>query len=127
MTFMLIDDELNHATQCIDALQHAGFEVIYAREGREALDQLSKEPLPDLILLDLWLPSMDAVEFRTRQMSDARLASVRTCATPPRSGWDDEISSSTEALLKHLRINCWLCRPFRSIDTLIRFVTEHIK
>lgn len=42
-------------------LQREGYEVILARDGREALNQIS-EKIPDILLLDIMMPYMDGVE-----------------------------------------------------------------
>lgn len=43
-------------------LKQAGYTVLLASNGREALD-LIKESEPDLIFLDLRMPVMDGIEF----------------------------------------------------------------
>ena len=42
-------------------LQRAGFEVVEARDGREAL-VLARRRVPDLCLLDVMMPSLDGYE-----------------------------------------------------------------
>lgn len=54
-----------------------GFLVDQAGNGQEALDILRQSmTLPSVILLDLMMPIMDGYEFRARQDSDPRLASI---------------------------------------------------
>src|SRR5437660_1238861 len=53
------------------ALAHAGYEVSSAGDGEEAV-RLSKEKLPDLILLDMLLPKMGGPEvLRALKKEDA--------------------------------------------------------
>lgn len=40
------------------ALENAGYEIIVARDGQEALD-LARREKPDIIILDLMLPKLD--------------------------------------------------------------------
>ena len=55
-------------------LQSAGFKVLTARDGQEALDVLKREGLPGLITLDVEMPRMDGLEtlFAIRQMPGAQ-------------------------------------------------------
>lgn len=53
------DKELSHVMQL--ELQHEGFSVATAFDGREALDKIDSEH-PDLLLLDVMLPRMSGLE-----------------------------------------------------------------
>jgi CheY-like chemotaxis protein len=53
-----------------------GYRAVPAGNGKEALDYLKKAPVPDLIILDLWMPVMDGWQFRSEQVKDPRLAKV---------------------------------------------------
>lgn len=68
---LVVEDE--HALQQLLAynLKAAGFEVVQAYDGEEAL-QLIDERLPDLVLLDWMLPEVSGVELcrRLRRRSD---------------------------------------------------------
>lgn len=61
-TILIVEDEknLNEAYQMI--LTDAGFEVVAAFDGSEALN-ITKKLEPDLILLDLRMPRVSGVEF----------------------------------------------------------------
>ena len=62
VTIMVVEDErtLNEAYQII--LRTAGYAVVPAYNGQEALD-ISAKSEPTLILLDLRMPHMDGLEF----------------------------------------------------------------
>ena len=62
---LLVDDEENLRSMLAAALAHSGFEVTTAENGREAL-ALTKEILPDLILLDVMMPDLDGFEVCRR-------------------------------------------------------------
>ena len=62
---LLVDDEENLRSMLAAALAHSGFEVTTAENGREALT-LTKEILPDLILLDVMMPDLDGFEVCRR-------------------------------------------------------------
>jgi two-component system response regulator (stage 0 sporulation protein F) len=48
-----------------EELEEEGFEVVTARNGREALHQLEKAK-PDLVILDIAMPRMDGLEALRR-------------------------------------------------------------
>jgi two-component system alkaline phosphatase synthesis response regulator PhoP len=60
-TILLVDDEPRIAEIAKDYLQHAGFSVITAGDGRRALE-LARAQSPSLIVLDLNLPRMDGFD-----------------------------------------------------------------
>src|SRR5436305_13191107 len=60
-TVLVVDDERRIAQIARDYLQHAGFGVILAGDGREALAS-ARAGRPDLVVLDLGLPGMDGLD-----------------------------------------------------------------
>jgi len=55
---LLVDDEPHIIMMLENRMKHAGYEVITASDGQEALTKAKKEN-PDLIILDLMLPKLD--------------------------------------------------------------------
>jgi two-component system OmpR family response regulator len=66
---LVVDDEDNLRSMLAAALQHHGFAVTTASNGREALDVI---PLarPDLVLLDVMMPDLDGFEVCRRLRAD---------------------------------------------------------
>ena len=62
---LLVDDEENLRSMLAAALSHSGFEVFVATNGREAIT-MTKEILPDLVLLDVMMPDLDGFEVCRR-------------------------------------------------------------
>jgi DNA-binding response OmpR family regulator len=60
-TVLVVDDERRIAEIARDYLQHAGYGVILAADGREALNR-ARADRPDLIVLDLGLPNIDGLD-----------------------------------------------------------------
>src|SRR5919199_1802948 len=68
---LVVEDESPIRTMLAELLQHEGYAVIEAGDGREALHRL-REQRPDLIILDLMLPGMSGWEFlnQSREQRD---------------------------------------------------------
>ena len=60
-TILIVDDENDILTLLKYNLEKAGFRVISAQDGPEAVNAAKKER-PDLIILDIMLPSMEGTE-----------------------------------------------------------------
>jgi two-component system alkaline phosphatase synthesis response regulator PhoP len=60
-TVLVVDDEPKIAALARDYLEHAGFAVLVAGEGRGAL-ALARSRCPDLVVLDLGLPGLDGLD-----------------------------------------------------------------
>ena len=60
-TILVVDDEPSISTLLQFNLQQAGYSVLSAEDGKQALDIALNEPL-DLIILDLMLPGMDGMD-----------------------------------------------------------------
>src|SRR4026209_2533618 len=60
-TILVVDDEPTLREALVDALEAAGFRVVAAADGREALVQFRAEG-PDVVLLDLMLPELSGIE-----------------------------------------------------------------
>jgi two-component system response regulator MprA len=73
----VVEDDRDVREVLADVLREAGFPVLTASDGAEALKALrDADPLPGLILLDLMMPGMDGWQFRDEQRRDARLNAV---------------------------------------------------
>lgn len=58
---LVVDDEQRIVRQARDYLEHGGFRVIEAHDGKQAL-AMARQAKPDLIVLDLNLPGMDGLD-----------------------------------------------------------------
>ena len=61
-TALVVDDDIENRELMRRMLEKEGWAVLEAEDGSHALERL-EEVLPDLILLDLIMPSMDGFEF----------------------------------------------------------------
>ena len=61
---MVVDDSVSVRRVMMNLLKKAGWIVIEAKDGLDAIDQLHQAPhKPDLILLDVEMPRMDGYEL----------------------------------------------------------------
>jgi CheY-like chemotaxis protein len=76
-TILVVEDDLPIRQSLMEVLELAGFAVVTHGDGQEALDWLrSAARLPEMILLDLLMPTMDGAHFRAEQQRDSALASI---------------------------------------------------
>jgi two-component system, chemotaxis family, sensor kinase CheA len=61
-TVLLVDDDMRNVFALTIALEAHGINVIFAENGKEALDALTKNQNLDLILMDIMMPEMDGYE-----------------------------------------------------------------
>ncbi|HTU61027.1 MAG TPA: response regulator, partial [Polyangiales bacterium] len=101
-------------------LQRAGFKVIEAENGEQALSR-TEDRRPDLIVLDVQLPDMSGLEVCTRIRKNAALASTKVLHTSA-----THISTDSKVLALRGGADGYLTQPFESeelvatIDALLR-------
>lgn len=61
-TILIIDDEKDIRTSLKGILEDEGYRVLTAADGAEGLEAARQE-LPDMVLLDIWMPGMDGLEI----------------------------------------------------------------
>ena len=64
-TILIVDDSSSLRSVVKIALTRAGYEVIEAGDGKEALTQLDKAGKVNLIVSDVNMPNMDGISFVT--------------------------------------------------------------
>ncbi|NUT12307.1 MAG: response regulator transcription factor [Nonomuraea sp.] len=72
---LVVDDEPNIRELFSASLRMAGFEVLTAADGREAL-RVAEESAPDLVMLDVMLPDLDGLAVAGRLRSRGRRVPV---------------------------------------------------
>lgn len=72
---LLVDDDVDGREPLGRLLEHAGYEVACAKDGRAALQSVMSR-MPDVIVLDLFMPQMDGVRFLEVLRSYLRLQSL---------------------------------------------------
>jgi two-component system nitrogen regulation response regulator NtrX len=64
-TILVVDDEEDILNSLKGIFSDEGYEVITATGGSEALSRIESS-IPDLVLLDIWMPDMDGIETLRR-------------------------------------------------------------
>ncbi len=59
---LLVDDDMRNVYALVNALENHGLKISVARNGRECLAQLEKDPGIELVLMDIMMPEMDGYE-----------------------------------------------------------------
>jgi CheY-like chemotaxis protein len=70
-TILLVDDEFAILSLLQDTLEDAGYAVLVAMDGEQAL-ALARQHSPDLVLTDIMMPRLDGVELARRLRADPR-------------------------------------------------------
>jgi two-component system response regulator MprA len=90
---LLVEDDEDLRTTLVEVLRDQGVDVAEAGNGLEALVWMKSHASPAVIVLDLMMPKMDGMQFRTAQLEDPALASVpvlfMTASTITQSLLDD--------------------------------------
>ena len=110
---MLVDDDADIRAAFADVLSAEGYAIASAEHGRDALDQLSSSPLPDLILLDLMMPVMNGKDFLAAIATEPTLAEIPLVVCTAFAGLGKELNRAVlrkpidlDELLETVRATC---------------------
>jgi len=109
-TILVVDDEPKIVQLARDYLEHAGFGVLTAADGRAALDAV-EQAAPDLVVLDLGLPHVDGLEVTRRLRGAGGIPIVMLTAR------DDELD---KLLGLELGADDYLTKPFSPRELVAR-------
>ncbi|HXH76280.1 MAG TPA: response regulator [Bacteriovoracaceae bacterium] len=76
---LTVDDDESIRTSLREMLEYEGYETVWAKNGRVALDYLQAVPqseLPDLVLLDYMMPVMNGEAFCKAKSQFPQLAHI---------------------------------------------------
>lgn len=76
---LLVEDNEKNLKLARDVLEFAGFTVLVATSGEEAVDR-ARADLPDIVLMDLQLPGIDGHAALARLRTDERTADIPVVA-----------------------------------------------
>src|SRR3954470_8697903 len=109
-TILVVDDEPKIVALARDYLEHAGFTVLTAVDGRSALETIHRRH-PDLVVLDLGLPQPDGLDVTREIRRTSTLPIVMLTAR------DDELD---KLLGLELGADDYLTKPFSPRELVAR-------
>jgi chemotaxis family two-component system sensor histidine kinase/response regulator PixL len=75
-TILVVDDAVTLRRTLALSLERMGFRVLQARDGREAIAQLQKNPAVKLVVCDVEMPNMNGFEFLSYRRQEPNLSSI---------------------------------------------------
>ncbi|HYU80235.1 MAG TPA: response regulator transcription factor [Vicinamibacterales bacterium] len=112
-TVLVVDDEPQIVRIASDYLQHAGFAVISARDGAEALT-LARARRPDLVVLDLGLPRLDGIDVAKTLRRESTVPIIMLTA---------RVEESDRLLGLELGADDYITKPFSPRELVARVRT----
>ncbi len=115
-TIMIVDDSSSLRTVVKMALVAAGYSVVEASDGKEAL-ALMQGPLVNMIISDVNMPGMGGLEFaaKAKTMPGYKFIPILMLTT--------EISPLKKDVAKEAGVKAWMTKPF-SPHSLINAVSK---
>lgn len=115
---LVVDDETHIVRLCQVNLTRAGYQVVTARSGEEALEKIVIDK-PDLVLLDLAMPKMDGSEVLANIRNDPLINDLPVIVLTAKP-------LHTLPNNSPLRGEIYLEKPFNPIDliALVKRMTE---
>jgi CheY-like chemotaxis protein len=88
---LLAEDDVRNVFALTSVFEPKGAQLIIARNGREALEALEREPDIDLVLMDIMMPEVDGLEaIRQIRAQGARRAKLPIIALTAKAMRDDQ-------------------------------------
>ena len=109
-TVLVVDDEPQIVKVLRGYLEKAGFRVVSAQDGQQALAQHKREK-PDLVLLDLNLPGPDGIEVARR---------LRTTANTPLIMVTARVEESDRLIGLEIGADDYVTKPFSPREVVAR-------
>ena len=105
-TLLIVDDSITLRQTLALTLQKEGYQVLQARDGREAIDQLQQNSAIQLIVCDIEMPNMNGFEFLSHRRQDPLMSKIPIFMLTSRS------SDKHQQLAKHLGANNYFTKPY---------------
>lgn len=118
MRILAVDDSATMRELLGSTLAGAGYEVVLAGDGQEALEQARRQ-VSDLVITDLHMPRLDGISLvrELRQLDDYRLVPMLMLTT--------ETQAVMKQQAKGAGATGWIVKPFepsRLLQTLKRLL-----
>lgn len=117
-TIMVVDDSLTVRKITTRLLEREGYQVVTAKDGVDALEQLT-EVIPDVMLLDIEMPRMDGFDLARNIRADARLREIPIIMITSRMA-DKHRNYAAE-----IGVNHYLGKPYQE-DQLLELISAFV-
>jgi CheY-like chemotaxis protein len=118
-TILVVDDEVQVRTLARDILQGAGYQVLEAEDGEQALQLATSHPGPiNILLTDIMMPGING-----KELADKLLVGRPEVKTIFMSGRAAEVISDAGVLIP---VDAFLAKPF-TVERLLNKVRERLE
>jgi chemosensory pili system protein ChpA (sensor histidine kinase/response regulator) len=119
-SILVVDDSVNVRRFLALTLEKAGYRVIQARDGQEALDRLATEMPVQAVVCDIEMPRLDGYGFLARLRSDPTYEQLPVAMLTTRS------SDKHRQLALSLGATAYFSKPFNE-QVLLRALEEMVR
>ena len=117
-TVLVVDDSITVRKVASRQLERAGYRVLAAKDGIDALEQM-QETVPDVMLADIEMPRMDGFDLARNVRADARLKHLPIIMITSR------IADKHRNYAIEIGVNHYLGKPYDEQE-MLRLVAGHI-
>jgi len=113
-TVLVVEDDVHIAQVLTFMLERQGYRVVYAGDGRAAVQQIVSSPVPDLVLLDVMLPFVDGFEVLGLIRAREGWQTVPVLMLTAKNGEQDTVRALDAGA------NDFIIKPFQPLELLAR-------
>ena len=110
---LVIDDLPENVYMLQDRLEHEGYEVLTAYDGKSGIEK-AREELPDLILLDVMMPDINGFEVCKILVNDEHTSSIPIILVTAKTDAEDTKEGLDAGAFDYVK------KPFNKIELLAR-------
>ncbi len=119
---LIVDDSITVRQTLALTLQKAGYQVLQAKDGYEAIQQLQHHTDIELVICDIEMPRMNGFEFLKHRQQDLALANIPVIMLTSRSGKKHRLMAS------ELGATAYITKPYlehKILTTVKDLVISH--
>ncbi|MBT8401646.1 MAG: sigma 54-interacting transcriptional regulator [Rhodothermia bacterium] len=116
-TILIVDDTPANISVLLEYLSQQGFEILVARDGIRALEQV-RHARPDLVLLDVQMPGIDGFETCDRLKSNVETRDIPVIFMTALSDTSDKMRGFDSGAVDYVT------KPFQHEEVLARITTH---
>ena len=105
-TILVVDDAAAMRRTLALSLERAGFPVLQARDGQEAIEQLQQSSAIELVICDIEMPNMNGFEFLSARRQEPQMLSIPVVMLTSRS------NDKHRWLAMQLGANAYFTKPY---------------